>query len=86
MFGSVLGFSAYLYLLRRVSPTMVSTYAFVNPVVAMLLGLVFAGERFTPLALAASALIVIAVAILVTTPAAAPRTAHVPRGAMPAAE
>jgi drug/metabolite transporter (DMT)-like permease len=84
VFGSVLGFSAYLFLLRRVSPTMVSTYAFVNPVVAMLLGLAFAGERFTPLALGASGLIVAAVAILVTTPAATARAAPALRGAVPA--
>lgn len=73
LFGSVLGFSAYLFLLRRVSPAMVSTYAFVNPVVALLLGGVFAGETLTRMGLVASGLIVGAVAILVTSP---PAPAH----------
>lgn len=75
LFGSVLGFSAYLFLLRRVSPSMVSTYAFVNPVVALVLGGLFAGETLTRTGLVASALIVGAVAILVTSPAAPVRAA-----------
>jgi len=44
MMGSLLGFSAYVYLLRRVPATRVATYAYVNPVVALALGAAFAGE------------------------------------------
>ena len=71
--GTVLGLGAYLWLLRRVSPTMVSTYAFVNPIVAMALGGIFLAERPTPLMLAAAALVVLAVATIVTAPPAKPR-------------
>ena len=40
VFGSIVAFTAYAYLLRNARPTVVSTYAFVNPIVAVLLGLV----------------------------------------------
>ncbi len=69
-FGSVLGFTAYLYLLRRVAPAVVSTYAFVNPIVAMLLGFVFAGETLTPRTLAAAAVVLAAVLLITTAPPA----------------
>ena len=46
VFGSLIGFSAYVYLLNaRVRPALLTSYAYVNPVVAVLLGVVFAGER-----------------------------------------
>ena len=45
VFGSWIGFSAYLYLLRRVRPAVATSYAYVNPVVAMVLGVAFGGER-----------------------------------------
>jgi drug/metabolite transporter (DMT)-like permease len=48
VFGSWVGFSAYLYLLRRVRPAVATSYAYVNPVIAMALGVAFAGERITP--------------------------------------
>ncbi|WP_127132959.1 EamA family transporter [Pseudoflavitalea rhizosphaerae] len=44
LFGSILAFSAYVWLLQVRSPTQVSTYAYVNPVVAVLLGVFFANE------------------------------------------
>jgi len=47
--GSVVGFSAYVWLLEVVPATQVSTYAYVNPVVAVLLGVFFAGERISVL-------------------------------------
>lgn len=47
VFGSWVGFSAYLYLLRRVRPAVATSYAYVNPVIAMTLGVAFAGERVT---------------------------------------
>jgi drug/metabolite transporter (DMT)-like permease len=46
-FGSIAGFSAYVYLLKVRPITQVSTYAYVNPVVAVLLGVFFASERIT---------------------------------------
>jgi drug/metabolite transporter (DMT)-like permease len=45
VFGSWIGFSAYLYLLRRVRPALATSYAYVNPVIAMFLGVAFAGEH-----------------------------------------
>lgn len=84
-FGSVLGFSAYLYLLRHVAPEVVATYAFVNPIVAMFFGFVFAGETLTPRTLAAAAVVLVAVLLIVTAPLSR-RAAGVTAGAgaMPA--
>lgn len=47
IFGSIIGFSSYAWLARNATPQLLSTYAFVNPVVAMLLGTLFAGEIFS---------------------------------------
>ncbi len=47
VFGSLLGFSAYVWLLHATTPARVSTYAYVNPVVAVLLGWALAGEALT---------------------------------------
>lgn len=46
-FGSIIGFSAYIWLLKVADPTVVATHAYVNPVVAVLLGWAFAGEQMT---------------------------------------
>lgn len=45
VFGSVIAFSAYMYLLKNVRPAAATSYAYVNPVVAVLLGIAFAGEH-----------------------------------------
>ncbi|WP_462401800.1 drug/metabolite exporter YedA [Pseudomonas sp. Marseille-QA0332] len=45
LFGSILAFSAYMYLLKHVRPAAATSYAYVNPAVAVLLGILFAGER-----------------------------------------
>jgi drug/metabolite transporter (DMT)-like permease len=63
-FGSWIGFTAYIWLLKVSTVSHVSTYAYVNPVVAVFLGWIFAGEILTPRMLV-SALIVIAGVILV---------------------
>ena len=63
-FGSVLGFSAYVWLLRVSSPEKVSTYAYVNPVVAVFLGWIAGGEPVTPGVLAATAVIVGSVVLI----------------------
>ncbi|WP_414154731.1 drug/metabolite exporter YedA [Pseudomonas sp. BNK-43-a] len=44
-FGSIVAFSSYMYLLKHVRPAAATSYAYVNPVVAVLLGIAFAGER-----------------------------------------
>jgi len=64
VFGSLVAFSAYVWLLRVSTPAKVSTYAFVNPVVAVALGYVLAGEPLTPRTTVAAAVIVTAVVLI----------------------
>lgn len=64
-FGSVVGLTAYTYLLQHVPVTKVSTYAFVNPVVAVLLGVILFHERLAPAELAGMCIILVAVATVV---------------------
>jgi drug/metabolite transporter (DMT)-like permease len=66
VFGSLVGFTAYIWLLGVSTPSRVSTYAYVNPVVAVFLGWAFAGEPVTPRVLVAAAVIVAAVAVITT--------------------
>lgn len=61
VFGSILGYSAYTYALRHASPTIVGTYAYVNPVIAVLLGWLILREPVTARTFLAMALIVGAV-------------------------
>lgn len=61
MFGSVIAFSSYFWLLERYSPTLVATHTYVNPVVAVLIGWAMAGEPATPALFVAMAVIVAAV-------------------------
>ena len=65
IFGSIIGFSSYAWLARNAPPTLVSTYAYVNPVVAMILGTLFAGEILTAQSLIGAAIVVAGV-VLVT--------------------
>jgi drug/metabolite transporter (DMT)-like permease len=60
--GTVLSFAAYVWLLDRVDPTLVATYTFVNPVIAVMLGWAFLEERPTAGMLVGAPLIVGAVA------------------------
>jgi drug/metabolite transporter (DMT)-like permease len=62
--GSLVGYSSYMYLLGVTSAARASTYAFVNPVVAVLLGAAFANEPLSPRVLGAGAIIVVAVALI----------------------
>ena len=48
VFGSLAGFGSYVYLLDHAGPARASTYAFVNPLVAVMLGRVFVGETISP--------------------------------------
>lgn len=66
VFGSLIAFTAYVWLLKVSTPARVSTYAFVNPVVAVFLGWALAGEALTPRVLMVAAVIIVAV-ILITT-------------------
>jgi drug/metabolite transporter (DMT)-like permease len=66
VFGSLLAFSAYVWLLRVAPPSKVATYAYVNPVVALVLGWAFAGEELTARTLIAAAVILASVGLIVT--------------------
>jgi drug/metabolite transporter (DMT)-like permease len=61
VFGSIVAYSAYMWLLRNGSPTLVSTYTYVNPIVAIILGWALAGEPITPLLLIALVCILAAI-------------------------
>lgn len=65
VFGSFVGFSAYTWLVAHVPVATVSTYAYVNPVVAVLLGALILDERITPSIVAGAGLIVASVAFIV---------------------
>ncbi len=64
VFGSIIAFSAYAWLILQVNPTLVSTHTYVNPVVAIYLGWLIAGESVGPRTLAAAALILTSVVIM----------------------
>jgi drug/metabolite transporter (DMT)-like permease len=66
--GSLLAFTAYGWLLQNVPARIVATHAYVNPVVAVLLGWLALGERITPTTLAAGALVVVSVVLLGVEP------------------
>ncbi len=65
VFGTIVGLSAYTYLLQHVPVTKVSTYAFVNPMIAVLLGLVLLHERLAPTEVLGMGIIVAAVAMVI---------------------
>ena len=65
---SIVAFTAYVWLLRVSTPARVSTYAYVNPIVAVLLGFALAGEPLTPRMIAAAAVIVSGVALITLAP------------------
>lgn len=86
IFGSIVGFSAYVWLLRVAHASRVSTYAYVNPVIAIFLGWSLAGEAFTLQMLFSAAVIIFAVVLIITN---RPKPAKVPAragGATVAAE
>jgi drug/metabolite transporter (DMT)-like permease len=66
VFGALVAFTAYGWLLRNVSTSRAATYAYVNPAVAVFLGWLFASEPLTLRMLAAAAVIVGSVALIVT--------------------
>lgn len=66
--GSLVGFSAYMYMLARVSPALASSYAYVNPAIAVALGVWLGGEIISTREMLAMAVILISVMLLTTTP------------------
>jgi drug/metabolite transporter (DMT)-like permease len=82
--GSLVALSAYMWLLRVCPPSRVSTYAYVNPVVAVFLGWLIAGESFTPRMLVATTIILGAV-VLVTVGSVTDKRAPIRRRPVPIA-
>jgi drug/metabolite transporter (DMT)-like permease len=70
--GSLIGYSAYTYLVTATTPAKLGTYAYVNPVIAVILGATIAGEPIGPMTLVAMAMIVGAVILLTVKPRTAP--------------
>jgi drug/metabolite transporter (DMT)-like permease len=66
LIGAIVGFTAYIWLLRNCDPQKVATYAYVNPIVAVLLGAAFAGEKIGGRILVAASLIIGSVALVIT--------------------
>jgi drug/metabolite transporter (DMT)-like permease len=66
LIGAIVGYTAYFWLLRNCEPAKVATYAYVNPVVAVLLGALFAHETVTLRTLLAAVLIIGSVALIIT--------------------
>ncbi|MCH9015131.1 MAG: EamA family transporter [Gemmatimonadetes bacterium] len=66
IFGSVVAFSAYLWLMRNVTPSRASTYAYVNPVIAVLVGWGFGGEGLTLRTVLAAVIIVGSVSLIIS--------------------
>lgn len=64
VFGSLIGFTAYSWLLKNAQPSMVATYAYINPVIAVLLGWAIAGESLTTQMLMGAGVIVGSVALI----------------------
>lgn len=83
VFGSLIGFSAYIWLLRTVSPAAVSTYAYVNPVVAVLLGWGLANEPMGLRTIIAAGLIIAAVVLITTRRNKTPATSSFDSDAAP---
>ena len=67
--GSIVGFTAYVWLIHHESPTKVGTYAYVNPVVAVLVGYFLGGEAIGPRTIAGTLLVLVSVVVITTTPA-----------------
>jgi drug/metabolite transporter (DMT)-like permease len=74
--GSFVGFSCYLWLLRNVRTSLVSTYAYVNPIVAITLGVILLGEELSVQVVMAGALILASVALIVSAGGTARREAE----------
>ena len=72
--GSIIGFTAYVWLLHHQSPTKVGTYAYVNPVVAVALGYLLGGETLGMRTILGTLLVLVSVVVITTTRAKKPAT------------
>ena len=76
--GSIIGYTAYVWLIHHESPTKVGTYAYVNPVVAVIIGYFFGGEKLGPRTIAGTLCVLVSVVVITTTrerkPALKPQT------------
>ena len=66
--GSIAGFTAYVWLIHHESPTKVGTYAYVNPVVAVVVGYFFGGEALGARTIAGTLLVLVSVVVITTMP------------------
>jgi drug/metabolite transporter (DMT)-like permease len=83
--GSIFGFTAYIWLLHHVRPALATSYAYVNPPIAVLFGALLAGERFTSHDIGAMAVILAGVVIITLAKARAAKPAEPPAESEPAA-
>src|SRR3984885_13780802 len=72
--GSIIGFTAYVWLLHHESPTKVGTYAYVNPVVAVLIGYFLGGEALDARIILGAAFVLVSVVVITTSKAKKPET------------
>jgi drug/metabolite transporter (DMT)-like permease len=84
--GSIVGFTAYVWLLHYESPTKVGTYAYVNPMVAVALGYFVGGEAVGPRTLLGALLILVSVITIATTPRRSSETGKRPALSMAEAD
>lgn len=80
--GSIFGFTAYIWLLHHVRPALATSYAYVNPPIAVLFGALIAGEIFTVHDLGAMAVILVGVAIITLARTRAPKPLLEPKEPM----
>jgi drug/metabolite transporter (DMT)-like permease len=86
LIGGIIGYVSYAWLLRYCDPAKVATYAYVNPIVAVLLGAAFAGEKVDMRTAIAAALIIGSVALVITAQRMIPRCAPPVPVAIPEAD
>jgi drug/metabolite transporter (DMT)-like permease len=70
--GSIIAFTAYVWLIHHESPTKVGTYAYVNPVVAVLIGYFLGGEAIGPRTILGTVFVLVSVIVITTTPKSQP--------------
>jgi drug/metabolite transporter (DMT)-like permease len=83
LIGALIGFTAYLWLVRKVPPALATTYAFVNPIIAIMLGAMILAEPVTDRTLLAAAVIIAAVAIITQAKARPAPDARAPGAPVP---
>jgi drug/metabolite transporter (DMT)-like permease len=83
VFGSIIAFTAYTWLLHHESPTKVGTYAYVNPVVAVLLGYFLGGEALGPRTILGTLCVLVSVVVITTTRATKTAPAPMAEDAQP---